>query len=275
MPTPLIGEWPSNFLEIISNLTQETYQTPSKPKFHFTRTMEAAKHNWEIITQYRHLGEALDSQQNSILRYGSEFRPVQSLQPLLEHHPLWPRLKISLSSGVQFPLYDTTSEEKKYDVKEALKFGNHKGAQKYKSFFTKCLDEDFRHGYSLVIPRLAILKIPNALLAPLNVVDQNTINEHGEIIDKKRLTHNQSMVFPGSNTSVNGRLKHTELQDCMYGHCLLRIIHTIVFLRTKHPKTMIFMSKIDFKSAYRRLHYAWQTAIQSATCHEDLSFIAL
>lgn len=83
------------------------------------------------------------------------------------------------------------------------------------------------------------------------------------------------MVFNGSGTSVNRRLKNNDLQACMYGHCLLRVIHAIFFLRSKHPNIMILISKLDFKSAYRRLHYAWQTLIQSAKCHEDLIYIPL
>ena len=66
----------------------------------------------------------------------------------------------------------------------ALKFGNHKGVKKYPSFFEQCLEDDVRKGYSLVIPREEIKNIKGALVAPLNVHDQNTINEWGEIIDK-------------------------------------------------------------------------------------------
>ena len=257
------------------NLAAEKYTSPQRPKFQFHRTIEAANENWNVLKQYKNLGAAIEAQQNSILQYGSEFCPIKSLEPLLKNHPLWPRLRISLSTGVEFLLEPTTTEQKLGDVVEALDFGNHKGAQKYKEFFEKCLEDDVTHGFSLVLPKEAILQIPNALLAPLNVHNQNTINERGEIIDKKRLTHNQSMKYKNSGTSLNSRLRTQDLQACMYGHCLLRVIHAIVSLRQQHKKLKIFLSKLDFKSAYRRLHYAWKTAIQSATCHESLVYIAL
>ena len=89
------------------------------------------------------------------------------------------------------------------------------------------------------------------------------------------MTHNQSMLFGGSNTSVNSRLNKDRIQECKYGYCLRRLIHAIVALRRRHPHSRIFISKIDFKSAYRRLHYAWRLAIQAITAHKDLAYIAL
>ena len=111
-------------------------------------------------------------------------------------------------------------------------------------------------------------------MAPMNIIDQNTITEFGEIIQKQRLTHNQSMVF-SSGTSVNSRVIKTELQDCMYGHCLLRIIHYILNLRWHHPNCRILINKYDFKSAYRRAHMNWETAIQAITQIRNFALIAL
>ena len=118
-------------------------------------------------------------------------------------------------------------------------------------------------------------KIKDALLAPTNVIEQGTINERGEIIDKKRLTHNQSKIYNGSGTSVNSRVQEEKLHDCMYGSCLLRLIHAIVEFRRRHPNSKILLQKIDFKSAYRRLHLGWKTAIQTITQYLELAFISL
>ena len=51
----------------------------------------------------------------------------------------------------------------------------------------------------------------------------------------------------------------------MFGHCLIRIVHYILALRREHPHKRIFMSKVDYKSAYRKSHLNWETAIQSMT----------
>ena len=64
-----------------------------------------------------------------------------------------------------------------------------------RSFFEDCLEDDVTHGFSLVLPKQAILKIPDALVDPLKVHDQKRINAIGEIVDKKQLIHNQSMVY--------------------------------------------------------------------------------
>ena len=56
------------------------------------------------------------------------------------------------------------------DLEEALAIGNHKGVEQN--------------------PK--ILKDPGALLAPMNVMKQNSIDECGKNVEKYRLTHDQS-----------------------------------------------------------------------------------
>ena len=177
--------------------------------------------------------------------------------------------------GVEFPLQKTTRKEKFEDVLEALEFGNHKGMQKYAPFFEENLDKDVLHGFYLPIPVQKVAEIKDALLAPMNVIEQDSINERGEIIDKKRTTHNQSKTFKSSGTSVNSRVQEDKIQDCMYGSCLLRFIHAIVELRHRHPISKILLQKIDFKSPYRRLYLGWKMAIQTITQYLNLAYISL
>ena len=110
----------------------------------------------------------------------------------------------------------------------------------------------------------------------MNIADQNTINERGEIVAKKRLTHNQSFKF-SSGTSLNSRVLKDELQDCTYGSCLFRIIHEILNMRSKHPHSRVLLQKIDWKAVYRRSHLNWETAIQMITqsVEMDLAFLSL
>ena len=141
--------------------------------------------------------------------------------------------------GVEFPLSKTFREDKLKDVLEALDFRNHKGVKKLKPFFEQNLDDDIRHGFSLPIPLNQVRKLKNALLAPMHVIKQDTINERGEIIDKKRITHNQSKKYNSSGTFVNSRVDKDKLLDCIYGPCLLQVIHAIVELRRRHPTLKI------------------------------------
>ena len=212
--------------------------------------MEAANYNWGVLSGYKDLGECIAAQKESIVGYGSEFRKAEVLEPLFRHHPLWPRMQKALTQGVTFPLKEISQRDMAADVKEALAFGNHKGCVKHKSFLEDCIEDDVTHGFSLVFPKDQVKDIPGALVAPLNVHDQNTINERGEVIDKKRLTHNLSKVFGGSGESVNSRLFRNEIQECMYGYCILRLVHLIVALRTRFPDKKIFLTKWDWKSAY-------------------------
>ena len=113
-------------------------------------------------------------------------------------------------------------------------------------------------------------------MAPMNIHAQSGINELGEIVLKDRLTHNQSKEYQ-SGTSVNSRLIPEQLQDIMYGPCLLRVIHFIIALRSEYPNTSILLQKIDWKAAYRRGHLNWETAIQTLTQDtvNGFAFIAL
>ena len=128
--------------------------------------------------------------------------------------------------------------------------------------FKEMMNDDVIHGFSLVIPVEKVPLLKNALVAPMNIVDQFSINERGEIIQKKRLTHNQSFVF-SSGTSLNNRVLKDKLQDVMYGTCLSRVIHNILILRQNYPNKRILMQKVDYKSAYRRAHLNFDTAIQT------------
>jgi len=270
------AEWPTNLLSIVKQILKEPPRPMNETKFKFDISNTAAQHNWNILQQYANLGEALIADKNSPLRYGSEFRSTTSLEKVFNCHPLWPRFKSILTHGIQFPLAPLTNEIRRKDTIEALAYGNHKGAHTHQEFFNQLLQKDVKHGYSLVIPISAVLKIKGALLAPLNIAEQFTISEFGEVVQTQRLTHNQSKVFSASNTSVNSRVNKDALQDCMYGHMIVRLVHYIVALRLREPDQIILMQKTDYKSAYRRAHLHWETAIQTLTrVDENIAQIAL
>ena len=82
------------------------------------------------------------------------------------------------------------------------------------------MNTDVVHGYSLILPLRVAAQIPNGLIAPMNVIDQNTITQFGEIVPKKRMTHNQSKTFTGSVTSANDRVEKIH-----YKHACLDIAY--------------------------------------------------
>ena len=180
-----------------------------------------------------------------------------------------------MDQGVNFPLEPLSNKLRKQDLKEAIKFGNHKGVKKHEKCFKELMEKDVKHGYSLIIPLEKVYEIEGALMSPSNVAEQNTISPLGKVIPSQRLTHDKRVKFEGSGTLIDSRVIKEQLQDCMYGHCVLRMIHYILALRSKYPNTRILMQKIDWKSAYRRLHFFWLTAIQSIIQFDEFALLSL
>ena len=160
-----------------------------------------------------------------------------------------------------------SDETKHRDLLNILDFGNHKGVQKFPKFYEELNIDDITHGFSIPIPKESITNIPGALLCPMNVIEQQTISATGEVIEKQRACHDLSFPAEPSKTSVNSRVIDDELPPCKFGYCLLRIVHYIATLRQHFPSTPILLQKIDWKSAYRRIHLHPNTAIQSMLFH--------
>ncbi len=132
-----------------------------------------------------------------------------------------------LINGLKWPLDKISKEDREADLHKALVFGNHKGAASKPKLLKALISEDVQHGYGLVIPRDKVSCISNACLAPMNIMHQFTLNASGDIVDKERLTHDQSFKWQ-SGTSVNSRVDKDKLQRCMYGRCLMRLLCWIV-----------------------------------------------
>jgi hypothetical protein len=167
---------------------------PREPYFKFELTMEAAEKNF-LLLMHKYGGSmelALKAEQDSPMGMGSEFRPIESLRSIYGSHPLWHRMVPILSHGSKWPLEPLSEELRLTDMKEGIEFGNHKGAKEDPRLFTELVSKDIKHGNALVFPLSKAHQIPDILLAPMNIQHQITINESGKIVDKKRLTHDQS-----------------------------------------------------------------------------------
>ena len=269
---PIETWYPSNLVEIVKFILDQPEEEMRKPEFDFHYTQDSAIHNWKVIEKYnKNFVNALESQHKTQLSYGSEFRPTNLLRLIFGRHPLWSNLKEQLENGINYPIDELDFESRKKDLIEGLERGNHKGVVNNNDLFNEIMQEEVEQGWQLIIPRDKLIELEGALLAPMNIQDQNGINEHGIIIPKKRLSHDQSFKFQ-SGTSVNSRVRKDELQDAMYGKCILRIIHHIVQLRAKHQKKRILIQKIDWKGAYRRGHLNANLALQTCTQSESMNY---
>jgi len=180
------------------------------------------------------------------------------------NHPLWPKTKTIMENGTNFPLRPIDDHLRQQDLLHNLDYKNHKSAGT-SSTLAKHMSEEVIHGWSLPLPPEFAIEMKDAEIAPHGMVHQNTITDLGEIVDKERVTHDQS--FPGrfSKESINSRIRDDDLAPCLFGYMCKRVIHYIVGCRQRHPSTKIWISKIDWKSAYRRQHLNQKTAVKSLT----------
>jgi hypothetical protein len=89
------------------------------------------------------------------------------------------------------------------------------------------------------------------------------INERGEIIEKDRLTHDQSFEWEKTGSSVNSQTDTSQLQQCKFGKCLLRLINWAVAAHKKYPNQQIMAKKDDFKSACCHPHLHSKTTVKT------------
>jgi hypothetical protein len=89
------------------------------------------------------------------------------------------------------------------------------------------------------------------------------------IIEKERLTHDQSFVYHGSKTSINSCTDKSKLKPCIFVWVIKQPINWIVAACHKHQNCQILASKVDFKSAYQQCHLNHASEIQSCACLPD------
>ena len=152
--------------------------------------------------------------------------------------------------GLNGPLNPLNKDSRCAAVNKALTFRNHKGALMQPELLKKLVLKDIHFGYCLLLPLTKATKIPDILIAPMNIQQQNTINEHRWIVLKDRLTHDQSFEW-SSRTSVNSRVITEELLPCMFGSCIRRMVNWAVTAHCLFPNALILASKINLKSAFQ------------------------
>ena len=206
--------------------------------------------------------------------FGSEFKHPSHLKELLFDHPSWKKLIQILLEGAAFPLSPISDEERTLDLDFHFDRGNHKSAIQNKKTLDDLIDKVINHGFALPFPIQSLFSMPNTSTAPLGCQEQETINTNGERIPKLRMTHDQTFPRP-SGKSVNLRVIKEELPPCMYRFVLSRILHYIVDLQYRHPRTKIFLCKFDIDAAYCWFHLSSSTALESMTIYGGLLLIAL
>ena len=91
-------------------------------------------------------------------------------------------------------------------------------------------------GYGIPLMLEFIRNLKDSEVYPLGIQNQDTINEKGDIITKKRVTHDLSFNRK-KGKSVNQRVREDELPEVIFGHLFLRYLHLIRHLFWTHPNT--------------------------------------
>ncbi len=270
----LIRLWPPPQAQLLQSIRTALSWKPKArtvPIFKFEFSEEAAAHNFDILQQHDFdLNKIMLHDPHSPLRPGSEFRPVGLLEPILGTHFLWPRVRDTMLHGAHYHLFPLDDALRHQDLEEAIVFGNHKSAIKHGPETLATLRKEISKGWQLPIPMDRLLDIPHLVLTPVGMAEQTKLQASGERLPDLRLTHNMSMTFTPSGTSLNSRVDTSQLSKCVYGFALTRFINAIVELRRRHPESIIYLSKFDLKSAYRRIHLRGKAALQSCVSTQGL-----
>jgi hypothetical protein len=126
----------------------------------------------------------------------------------------------------------------------------------------------------LTLPIFALKHLLEAVVGPVAIVSQDSIDAFGHRLPKDRPIHDQSFSF-GSGQLLNNRVTEDELTPCLYDFALLRYIHKIAALRGIYPSARILLSKFDIKLAYRRVHFRAESDLQSCITTKGLGGINL
>jgi hypothetical protein len=177
------------FMRTVEALAQMPTPTPSKSDFQFDFTEEAAIHNSKLID----FTKAIQNQTKfTTLSMGSELHPIAQLDSLLSHHPNYKQFRHNTINGIDYPTPDLDEETRIKDLMEQIKRGNHKSALEPEALehISKAMKSDVQLSYLLPRSIDFIKRLKDAEVYPVGLQHQQTINEQGEIIPKKRISHN-------------------------------------------------------------------------------------
>ena len=141
------------------------------------------------------------------MSYGSEFKDSSLLEPIFSKYPHWLKMKDILDNGSSFPLEEISEQDILGDLQGAIAKGNHTSASDERDpILTRKMEAEVKRGWTIPLMRSHISKLPKALLAPLGLTNQATINDKGEVVYKDQVTHDLSHIGEKSGTSLNSRI---------------------------------------------------------------------
>jgi hypothetical protein len=199
---------------------------------------------------------------------GSEFWQIRHLAGLLASHPLWGRWEEGLNHGVTYPLEPYSNHDMKLDLAAQLKRGNHQSTKASLGVLNKLNAEDVEHDYSFCLPVEALQAIDELAVAPHGVVppgyDKRTGPAHHKGSPNARpILCSSAWRKVHKRPMRHGAADTVHVRPCPAPH------------RTQFPQRRIFLQKVDFKSAYRRMHSSAGMVAKCVTVVRDLAYVSL
>mmetsp|Transcript_2890 Transcript_2890/g.4336 ORF Transcript_2890/g.4336 Transcript_2890/m.4336 type:complete len:94 (+) Transcript_2890:2786-3067(+) len=84
---------------------------------------------------------------------------------------------------------ELTEDERMAELTANLATGNHKSATEQLDKIQKLLHKDVTHGFALPIPIASVPSIKGAMVQPIGLTNQFTLQADGSRVKKGRLTH--------------------------------------------------------------------------------------
>ena len=241
-------------LKTILDIFHSQTPTPQASPFMHERSVEAAETNSQLIARFNYdLQCTFEAFPNTIISPGSEFRPPNVLQPLLQGHPFWPKIAHDLEFGATYKFKPSKlPDSARIAENEALiAYGNHSSAKKRPEALIS--QKDTSHGWAFPVTFECARKIKGGRFGPLGVAQHAGITEKGEITLKDRLAHDQTFST-GAAPSLNKAVDDSDDIELVYGWCIERLLHQIIALRREFPTDRIMVCKFDWGAAYRRIN---------------------
>ena len=285
-PLPLVGpdnsaepppEW---FMAAVHELNGLETAVLSAPPFRFDTSKEAIEFNAKLLEEFDlDLGKLIEAHRGSTLDYGSEFRSVRELTPLLGRHPNFATLAEYMTNGMPYLFSREIDPATKLDELETLiRRGNHKSAQDETDQVVLLLGKDVRgHGFSVPLPVRLVPAISGAAVQPLGLAKQWGVMPDGSRTAKFRLTQDLSFSSNkvGPPRAINARVDMDMYPEMTYGWCLPRKLHYMISLQTYCPGTVTLISKYDYSDAYRRMAHSAEAAKQTIAVVGLVAYLSL
>ena len=260
----------------IRKICERVEKLPMMHEFRFETTKEAVTHNTKILRKYGYnFKNVIKNHKNTTLNPGRKFRSLKALKELWQYRQDWDKIKSILKSGCKYPMGPDVPEDTRIeDLKRMAERGNHKSAIKEPnaSELIKKFEKEVMQGFLIPFSVSVIAKIKHLSITPLGCPKQWSVDEDGQRIPKYRPTHD--CTFPNeSGSGLNIQIIDEELDACIYGQCLRRLLHQMHQLRTDHPDKIIYIVKHDLDAAYRRLHVHPDFAVRCKTIINDVAYL--